>query len=43
MTDLISFGMSLPKDLLKKIDTERGDIPRTRFILRVLEKAYGGS
>jgi hypothetical protein len=25
---------------MKKIDVERGDIPRSRFLLRILEKAY---
>jgi hypothetical protein len=25
---------------MEKIDAERGDIPRSRFLLRILEKAY---
>ncbi|MGI8831165.1 MAG: hypothetical protein ACR2IS_00850 [Nitrososphaeraceae archaeon] len=33
-------GFSLPSDLIQRIDAERGDIPRSRFLLRILEKAY---
>jgi hypothetical protein len=33
-------GFSLPSDLIQKIDEERGDIPRSRFLLRILEKVY---
>jgi len=39
----IATGISLPSDLIQKIDALRGDIPRSRFILRVLEKTYGES
>jgi metal-responsive CopG/Arc/MetJ family transcriptional regulator len=31
-------GISLPDQLLKEIDTERGDISRSRYLLRLLEK-----
>ena len=31
-----SVGMSLPTDLLKRIDNERRDVSRSRFILRLL-------
>ena len=31
-------GISFPKDILSKIDVERGDISRSRYILRQLEK-----
>lgn len=34
----IPFGISLPKKLLDSIDQERGDVSRSRFILRLLEK-----
>lgn len=34
-------GISFTKELLEKIDKERGDIPRSRFIQRILEKKYG--
>jgi len=33
-------GISLPNELVKKIDAERGDIPRSRYVLRLLEKTY---
>jgi hypothetical protein len=31
-------GISFPNEVLLKIDTERGDISRSRYILRQLEK-----
>lgn len=40
MKRCISTGLSLPTDLMKKIDAERGDVPRSRFLLRLLEKTY---
>ena len=33
-------GTSLPINLLTRIDQERGDISRSRFILRLLEGTY---
>lgn len=35
-----TFGISLPNDILLKIDSERGDIPRSRYLLRLLERVY---
>ncbi len=32
------FGISLPKDLLELIDKKRGDVNRSRYITRILEK-----
>jgi metal-responsive CopG/Arc/MetJ family transcriptional regulator len=32
-------GISLPESLIEKIDIQRGDINRSRFILRLLELA----
>jgi metal-responsive CopG/Arc/MetJ family transcriptional regulator len=40
MKSYISTGLSLPYKLLRKIDTERGDVSRSRYILRLLEKIY---
>ncbi len=40
MQKFSSTGLSLPKDILSKIDQERGDIPRSRYILRILERMY---
>lgn len=34
------FGNSLPIDLVNRIDLDRKDIPRTKFIQRVLENFY---
>jgi hypothetical protein len=35
-----SAGISFPKYLLKRIDKDRGDIPRSRYIIKVLEKEH---
>ena len=37
----IATGLSMPRALKERIDKDRGDIPRSRFILRILEKTYG--
>lgn len=39
MQDSISIGISLPKEVVLKIDSERHDIPRSRYLLRILERA----
>ena len=36
----ISFGISQPKDLVIKIDKSRGDIPRSKYIQRIIEQFY---
>jgi hypothetical protein len=36
----VSVGLSLPMDYLEKIDMERGDVPRSRFITRILQSNY---
>ena len=33
-------GLSLPTDLMHKIDCDRGDVPRSRYLLRIIEKIY---
>lgn len=33
-------GLSLPIEVIIKIDNERGDIPRSKYILRILERMY---
>jgi metal-responsive CopG/Arc/MetJ family transcriptional regulator len=33
-------GITLPKTLLHTIDNKRGDIPRSTFIRRAVEKLY---
>lgn len=40
MQNKIAVGISLPTELMKKIDVERGDVPRSRYVLRMLEKQY---
>jgi hypothetical protein len=35
-----SAGISIPTDLLSKIDTDRGDISRSRYIVRIIERLY---
>jgi len=37
MTQIVTFSIS--KHLLDKMDTRRGDIPRSRYITRLLEDA----
>jgi metal-responsive CopG/Arc/MetJ family transcriptional regulator len=34
-------GISFPRDFLHKIDVERGDVGRSRYIMRLLEKQMG--
>jgi metal-responsive CopG/Arc/MetJ family transcriptional regulator len=34
-------GISLPKELMAQIDSERGDISRSRFLLRLIEGSAG--
>jgi len=33
-------GVSLPKQLVERIDKDRGDVPRSRFLVRLVEHAY---
>jgi hypothetical protein len=36
----IAVGISLPKEIVTKIDSERGDVSRSRYLLRIVEKLY---
>lgn len=36
-----STGLSLPEEFLEKIDRERGDISRSKYVFRLIVKAYG--
>jgi len=40
MQNKIAMGISFPKKMIKTIDRERGDISRSRFVLRLLEQVY---
>ena len=40
MQNKIAMGISFPKKMIKNIDQERGDVSRSRFVLRLLEQVY---
>ncbi len=40
MQSSISVGISLPRKIMSEIDTERGDVSRSRFLLRLLEDKF---
>ena len=40
MLNSVSVGISLPEQIVKKIDKDRGDVSRSRFLLRLVEHAY---
>jgi hypothetical protein len=33
-------GLSLPEEFLERIDRERGDISRSRYVLKLIKKGY---
>lgn len=39
MAEIIPIGISLPKIVIAEIDSKRKDVPRSRFLLRILEKS----
>jgi metal-responsive CopG/Arc/MetJ family transcriptional regulator len=39
MESSTTIGISIPKGLLAKIDSKRGDIPRSKFVQRLVERA----
>jgi hypothetical protein len=39
MNKVVKFGMTLPHQVLQRMDEVRGDIPRTKYILRLVENA----
>ena len=40
MTVVVSLiGISIPEELLKKIDDQKGDVTRSKYITRLLEEA----
>lgn len=43
MQKCITAGLSLPKEILSKIDKERGDIPRSKYILRILQRMFANA
>ena len=40
MTSVSQLGISLPTEIITQTDAERGDIPRSRYILRILQNTY---
>ncbi|MGE4119459.1 MAG: hypothetical protein AB7F29_16450 [Candidatus Nitrosocosmicus sp.] len=42
MEKIIPIGISLPKILIEEIDVKRKDVPRSRFVLRILENSLQG-
>ena len=39
-SEFTSTGISFPVDILRMLDDERGDIPRSRFLIRMIEEKY---
>lgn len=37
---LKTIGISLPKEVIEQIDSDRGDINRSRYILRLIESKF---
>jgi hypothetical protein len=40
MKSNLVLGISLPRQIIGQIDSERGDVPRSRYLLRILERQY---
>jgi metal-responsive CopG/Arc/MetJ family transcriptional regulator len=36
----VNITLTLPEKILQKIDKDRGDVNRSRYVLRLLERAY---
>ena len=39
----VKLGITLPKSIIQKIDQKRGDIPRSRYIRRAIERYLGSN
>jgi metal-responsive CopG/Arc/MetJ family transcriptional regulator len=39
----VKLGITLPRSIIQKIDQKRGDIPRSRYIRRAVERHLGNS
>jgi metal-responsive CopG/Arc/MetJ family transcriptional regulator len=39
----VKLGITLPKSIIQKIDNRRGDIPRSRYIRRAVERYLGSN
>lgn len=40
MVNSIPVGISIPKNILEQIDSDRKDVSRSRYLLRILERSY---
>ena len=40
LRNCFSVGISLPKEIIQKIDKERLDVPRSRYLLRIIQDRY---
>ena len=38
-TNTVSVGISFPTEILKKIDGERGDVSRSKYLLKIIERS----
>lgn len=36
--NMVSVGISFPIETLKKIDEDRGDIPRSKYVLKIIKR-----
>jgi metal-responsive CopG/Arc/MetJ family transcriptional regulator len=39
----VKLGITLTKSIIQKFDNKRGDIPRSRYILRAIERYLGNN
>ena len=39
MKRFIPTGLSLPSSLIQEIDMQRGDVPRSRFVLKLIQQS----
>ena len=37
MKNTIAVGISIPKKIMMQIDEQRGDVPRSKYILRIIQ------
>jgi metal-responsive CopG/Arc/MetJ family transcriptional regulator len=40
MSLTVTVSLSLPESIISKVDSERSDVSRSRYIARLLEKAF---
>jgi len=40
MKSNLVLGISLPRQIIRQIDVERGDISRSRYLLRILQNVF---